>query len=410
MKRKTSLIFALTLALALLLTACADYSDSVVTGEPDSGATVSDPAAPEVEEEQSETPDVDEELAYFQELLESDWYRNALTSFYTAPAALDLYEFFHDAPYGYSVKASELSESERAYYVELLGESFLYIDNACITAAQADEVLTQYFGITMADTLQGTLPNFTYDPKHDSYLHLHGDTNMVGVDLQYGIYVEEDTLELYYMAQNRYGVMEDALCVVTLRDVDGTWQVVSNLPVDPLEETAELVAKVWESLMEPDCWWLTMLASEFTTPEEMDPWAIFSNQPADNDDLTDAEKEFLRGVWGEERLDLDVTRVPASELDTVLRQYAGITLEELEAKDGDRHFPYFAETDCYYLSRGAIIIDPGCVELLYAEIRGSYETAVFHYLRYGYDEFAATFSRTVDGGWYLVSNVPIWEE
>lgn len=350
-----------------------------------------------------DTLTTDGELAVFEQLFGwgDFWYANALTGFYASPETVDLFQFFYDHR-GYTVDKSELSDAEKDYYVGLLGEIFLELDNTCISAADADAVLMQYFGFTLADTAEGTIPGFTYDPKHDAYIYIHSDTNAVTVDPQYAVFTGEDTMELYYV--NRISSVQDYLCVVTLREVDGAWQVVSNLPANPTDSLYTHQAEIWEAISDPEGWHLTFLASEFERPEEVDPWPIFSNQPSDW--LSDIEMRFLTDLWGEDGIMVDVTRVPADELDAVLQECVGITLDELDAKDGTRLFPYFADTGCYYISRGGVIISSADVELLYCE--DDWTELMFHYLRYGHDEYVVTVSRT-DDGWHIVSNLPVGE-
>ena len=354
--------------------------------------------------EREDTLTTDAELAVFEELFawNGNGYANALTSFYTSPATADLFQFFYDHPNGSSIRVPELTESERAYYAGLLGEVFLEIDNICISATDAKAAAAEIFGITLSNAGGKAIPGFTYDPKHDAYIQVRSDTNIVAFDPQYAVFTGEDTLELYYIDRMR-SELNRCLCVVTLREVDGAWQVVSNLPANPLNSVYSSAAQLWESVVDGSSWYLTLLASEFARPEEIDPWPIFSNQPSVW--LTDIEVKFLSDIWDEEQMRLDVTRIPAKELDAVLRECTGISLDQLKAKGSSTNFPYCPDTGCYYLTRGGVIIDPGCVELLYCV--DNWTELTFHYLRYGSDEYAVTLRQTEDGGWHMVSNLPV---
>lgn len=46
-----------------------------------------------------------------------------------------------------------------------------------ITRQEMDAVLWEYTGLTLEETRQVGLKQFTYLPEYDAYYHFHGDTN-----------------------------------------------------------------------------------------------------------------------------------------------------------------------------------------------------------------------------------------
>ena len=178
----------------------------------------------------------DEELAWFNgdEFFNGDYLniRNQfLSSTYENPEDVDLFELFYcgdgaanyaDAPEG--VDAAEL---EAAMLAAIGGE-----DPDCpatiLTTARMDAVLEEYLGLTLDETNQVGLDNFTYLPEYDIYYYFHGDTNYrASVTFTSGER-NGDLVRLIYDAT----FLVDDLKEVTLREHGDSWQFVSNLAVE----------------------------------------------------------------------------------------------------------------------------------------------------------------------------------
>ena len=154
-----------------------------------------------------------------------------LSSTYENPEDVDLFELFYcgdgaanyaDAPEG--VDAAEL---EAAMLAAIGGE-----DPDCpatiLTTARMDAVLEEYLGLTLDETNQVGLDNFTYLPEYDIYYYFHGDTNYrASVTFTSGER-NGDLVRLIYDAT----FLVDDLKEVTLREHGDSWQFVSNLAVE----------------------------------------------------------------------------------------------------------------------------------------------------------------------------------
>ena len=154
-----------------------------------------------------------------------------LSSTYETPEDINLFALFYcgdgaanyaDAPEG--VDAAEL---EAAMLAAIGGE-----DPDCpatiLTTAQIDAVLEEYLGLTLAETNQVGLDNFTYLPEYDIYYYFHGDTNYRGsVTFQSG----EKNGDLVRLTYDD-AFMGDGIKEVTLWEHGDSWQFVSNLAVE----------------------------------------------------------------------------------------------------------------------------------------------------------------------------------
>ena len=154
-----------------------------------------------------------------------------LSSTYENPEDINLFELFYcgdgaanyaDAPEG--VDAAEL---EAAMLAAIGGE-----DPDCpatiLTTARMDAVLEEYLGLTLDETNQVGLDQFTYLPEYDVYFFYHGDTNYrASVTFQSGE-KNGDLVRLTYDDT----FIADGIKEVTLREHGDSWQFVSNLAVE----------------------------------------------------------------------------------------------------------------------------------------------------------------------------------
>ena len=94
-------------------------------------------------------------------------------------------------------------------------------------------------------------------------------------------------------------------------------------------------------------WYNMALTSYYTSPKEMDLGLFFCNGTTqDNLPLTSQEYKFgvSNGLW---QL-TDFSRMPASDINSILDIYFGTDLSIYDMSEYDQ-FHYFEETDCYYL-------------------------------------------------------------
>ena len=235
-RRTTAL--ALTLALVLAAVTCA--------------ATFTAPAG--AEDDGSGAPLTGAELTYFAE----EWFngddfniRNQfLNSLYDRPEDIDLYNLFYCG----SGLPETISDQELAEEGNWAADGELICPLEKNSRANMDAVLTQYAGLTLAETEGIGMTKFSYQEEYEAYYHCHGDSNyLTWVNITAGRR-QGDLIHLYYKnppGDSRWGC-------VTLRDLgDGNYWFVSNqpsekpaiptvYPAEGLELTVSLAdAEVW---------------------------------------------------------------------------------------------------------------------------------------------------------------------
>ncbi len=176
------------------------------------------------------TPLTAEELKYFNgdEFFNGEYMniRNQfLSSLYDVPGKINLFHLFYCG----SGFEETLTEAEKTAVVAYNGWD-MEPDCACtkISRANMDAVLTKYMGLTLADTEETGLDNFTYLEEYDAYYFYSGDTNY-RMDVSFlGGEREGNIFCLFY--DDRF--MHDGKKVLTLKEQDGTYIFVSNEKIE----------------------------------------------------------------------------------------------------------------------------------------------------------------------------------
>ena len=259
------------LALALVLALCAAACAATFTGPAGDGDSGGGPAALGGESPSAggDGPLTGEELTFFA----TEWFnaggiRNQfLTSFYDSPEDIDLFQLFYCGN-GLEETISDQELAEEGNWDEAGSLICALVKNS---RTNMDAVLTQYMGLTLAETNQVGLEDFSYREEYDAYYESHGDTNYyLQVDITAGVR-EGDLIRLYYK-ETYFGGKRGGWACVTLRDLgDGTYHFVSNqicekpvvptvYPAEGLDLTISLAdAEVWplepaETVRHSDDW------------------------------------------------------------------------------------------------------------------------------------------------------------
>ncbi len=180
------------------------------------GCTFTGADNPTEEPEATPEPLTQEELAYFQENYFSSGYSIAnqfLTSLYTSPETIDLFELFYN---GTSLPGA-MSQEELETLLEAYPDIWADTDCKKLPVKDMDAILEQYVGLRFAETAGIGLDSLTYLEQYDAYYHFHGDTNArTGVEFSTG-FRQGDQVSLYY---------EDKM--VTLEKAGDSWHIRSN--------------------------------------------------------------------------------------------------------------------------------------------------------------------------------------
>lgn len=142
------------------------------------------------------------------------------------------------------------------------------------------------------------------------------------------------------------------------------WPSTEPEPPEAADDPA-LHAEIDALLSDPAGWYARALSSDFAAPADVDLHELFYDGIpgqgwADREELIALSGEDLStedGDWPGPGTD----RLPRQEMDRVLRQYFGLSLEET-AKRGLDSFGYLADRDCYYHCHGDTNQEPRRVE------------------------------------------------
>ena len=178
------------------------------------GCTFTGADKPAEEPEAAPVPLTAEELSFFQENYFSSGYSVAnqfLTSLYTAPEKIDLFELFYN---GTSLPGA-MSQEELDTLLGTFPEIWSDTDCTKLPVKDMDAILEQYTGLKLADT-QMLGMNLPYLEQYDAYYDFHGDSNAMAVEFTGG-FRQGDQVSLYY---------EDKM--VTLVEAGDGWHIRSN--------------------------------------------------------------------------------------------------------------------------------------------------------------------------------------
>lgn len=180
-----------TLILPLLLMACNAGVPSTPAGSTAEAEQSSSTSLPPASSSESTTstnavpPDstVNEELLALQQELTQlfyigadvprNYYNFALLCQFSTPAELDFLALFGNGDLNETVTAEERA------YLEAQDNAFADMDISKVSAQRMNEVLQNYFGVTLEETNQLNLDCFTYYAETDSYFHATTGFNYV---------------------------------------------------------------------------------------------------------------------------------------------------------------------------------------------------------------------------------------
>lgn len=171
---------------------------------------------------QAIVPENYDQITYFQSLLSNykSWYNMALTITYDSPEELDLYRFFYNGFDGEHTMTDE--EWEALKDVNGFDEHF---DFFRLPVEKMDEVLMEYFGITVDDVQATKTDGMAYLASTDCYYTMHTDFWCCEGLLVLSVEdLSDGTIEVTYTSSNDY-----AMKVVILKPVGDGYQILSNV-------------------------------------------------------------------------------------------------------------------------------------------------------------------------------------
>ena len=167
-----------------------------------------------------------------------------LSSLYSSPEKIDLFELFYC---GNGLEANPSTEKEVSAVLAYLGWDSADCSLEKNNRTNMDAILTQYMGLTLADTDGVGLENMTYLSEYDAYYYFRGDTNYrMSVAFTAGER-EGDIIRLFYDDTFMGGSK-----VLTLRETDSRYLFVSNRAIksSAIEIPVYLPLPVYEAFVD----------------------------------------------------------------------------------------------------------------------------------------------------------------
>lgn len=233
MKKRIGWIFALVCIMTLLV-GCEKQSIPAAT-------KTEEPTATEESSSAEKTALTETELAYFNgDSFFNGEYLNIrnqfLSSIYNEPADIDLFGLFYCG----SGNDETFAEGELKAVMERAGIEGSVEDLPCgcekVSLSNVNKVLSEYMGITLADTNKIGLDHFVFLSQYDAYYHFHGDTNYRGqISFSRGER-EGDLVRLFYN-DNFFG---DGYKVLTLREKNRKYLFVANQMDESKKDTSNI--------------------------------------------------------------------------------------------------------------------------------------------------------------------------
>ncbi len=334
----------------------------------------------------------------------SSWHNMALCSRYAEPSKVILRQLFYG---GFPDESREPTDAEQE---ELKGKLSLEWDGRQLPLIRLpidkmNQVLTEYFGITLEEMDASAFEGLVYlENTKCYYLASYAYYDGVGYSGFRPVRVEdmaEGTVRLYYKS----GVQILEECVV-LKQVDGRWQILSNLEADGVKKDLQL-EDCDEMFGDINSWYNKALSSFYADPPLIDLKMLFYNGfPNEPKKPTNTEREELEGRLGID-LDLNLIRVPFRNINQVLYRYLNIDLSAMH-DSGLEGAVRLSNMACYYFTVG----DTEAVEKFKAnrlEHMADGTVRVYYTARSratDYKEAACVVTlKWVDGRWKIASNL-----
>ena len=185
----------------------------------------------QTELQRSGTPVDAATLASLQELFGDymRWYSQALTSEYSRPEEVDLgMLFYRGVPLRSEVEptADEVNKLAKLS-VMWSSENTCELPTQRISTAQMNEILEQYFGISLDETTGNGIDWLTYLEDTDCYYTMHSSTNAISPEITAAYLLEDGTIAMYYTESRIIG---NSLAI--LKPVGDGYQILSNKTIN----------------------------------------------------------------------------------------------------------------------------------------------------------------------------------
>ena len=275
------------------------------------------------------------------------WYNRALMSQFAAPQKLQLREFFQDLE---GVPTHELTAEEWAIFgMEKVPEEYRMVR---LKKSMMDELLTQYFGITVDQLASSAFEGMTYLESTDCwYLVTQGWSGDVIINIQSLSELPDGRIQVNYKRGDLDG--GSPIYSMVLQPNGDGYRILCNFRAD---DEMQALREEFDALFGGLSRYCFALSNWYDSPEKVWLRGLFETGFQGEHEPTDAEWEQLKDVQGFNE-NYDFFRLPVSKMNDVLMEYFGITLDQMDAS-AFKGLTYLESTDCwYYMATGAVGIN-----------------------------------------------------
>lgn len=262
------------------------------------------------------------------------WYNAALRCEYATPEDISLLMLFYG---GFEDESRDPTDEEWAQLKDIEGFNENY-DLLRLPVRKMDTILTELFGISLADVKPEGFEGLTYLESTDCWYHMT-------TSIRYADFTARDVkptltgTKVYYDG----GYKGNMVVTVTPNGASG-YRILSNLPISAEEKTA--MERISELFNESDSWYNRALMSQFAAPQKLQLREFFFN-------MEDVPKHELTAeewaIFGEERVPeaYRMVRLERGMMNELLTRYFGVTVEQM-ASSAFEGLTYLESTDCWY--------------------------------------------------------------
>lgn len=298
------------------------------------------------------------------------WYSMATTSCYMTPEEVDLSLLFYN---GIHIEQTTLTDAEKQFLKNTwLGSMIGTMDFDRMKAGDMDDVLEEYFDISLDDTIKRGTQNWVYWDNTDCYYQAHNDAISQDVNIL-DVYIRPGGLvDVYYTLNGA----ETECFVMTLQVRDGRFIVCANwyvnamtilpsasskhgiyFPYDhgisatvPLsEEELAYFNTLFQNSLDEESVLSSFFNSYYASPEDLDLEEFLRYNVLAQTVTSGGDFDIICQREGfTEYVPVPIHKYSAEDIDEALEMYMGIGLDDLKNRGGKDGLHYLAQYDAYY--------------------------------------------------------------
>lgn len=272
----------------------------------------------------------------------NSWYNAALCCKYASPEEISLLTLFYG---GFEGESQEPTDEEWAQLKDLKGFNE-NLDLIRLPVRKMEAILTELFGITLADVNPEGFEGLTYLESTDCWYHMitgarYADFNAMDVK-------PTDTgTKVYYDG----GYMGNMVVTVAPNGAEG-YRILSNLPVE--DEEQALIDELQALFSKEGSWYSLALTSIYNSPKDVGLVYFFYNGfEGALEEAAPEEEAQLKEISNYDGAHI-IYRLHPSKMDEILTEYFGITLAEMNSV-AFVGMEYLESTDCWYYYGGGTV-------------------------------------------------------